>query len=493
MAPTQTGGAGGNGGPSAVDRAKEDAAPPSTPGWAPSSSSAGPFTTAPSSPSRRKQACGWTTEVLADAGFEVDRGAAGMETAFVAEAGSGPMVLGICAEYDALPGDRSCLRSQPHRRVGRGSRNRAARLRRRARTHRCASSARRPRRAAAARSSCWMPASSRGPRGDDGPPVAVGLAGGHLPRRLALRRDLPWPCGPRLGIAVRGHQRRRRHGRRPGRPSASCASSCHRATRSTAWSPMVAAPPTSSRRWSPDDSCADPARSTAFVPSSPESPLASRPELWPAGPPTSGPTSPPCTPTWSATPVCSPHYRANADGSAGRSTTTRVCPDRRFSTDMANVSLAVPTIHPLIGLDVQRSGQSSARVRGRLRDPIGGEGPARRRRVVGVDGHRRGDRRGDTSRASPLELSSAARPVRCWSPPRVASGSTRKRDRRPAVMRVDGSTYPPGRYSPKTPRRTSETSPSVAMADSADFMGMSRFWVPRAAASTSARAASTAD
>jgi len=50
-----------------------------------------------------EQACGWTTDVLADAGFEVHRGTAGMETAFVAEAGSGPMVLGICAEYDALP------------------------------------------------------------------------------------------------------------------------------------------------------------------------------------------------------------------------------------------------------------------------------------------------------------------------------------------------------------------------------------------------------
>jgi amidohydrolase len=51
-----------------------------------------------------ERACAWTTEALADAGFDVHRGAAGLETAFVAEAGSGPLVIGICAEYDALPG-----------------------------------------------------------------------------------------------------------------------------------------------------------------------------------------------------------------------------------------------------------------------------------------------------------------------------------------------------------------------------------------------------
>jgi amidohydrolase len=51
-----------------------------------------------------ERAATWTGEALADAGFAVQRGAAGMETAYVAQAGSGPLVLGICAEYDALPG-----------------------------------------------------------------------------------------------------------------------------------------------------------------------------------------------------------------------------------------------------------------------------------------------------------------------------------------------------------------------------------------------------
>ncbi len=37
------------------------------------------------------------------AGFEVDHGACGLETAFSARAGSGPLTVAICAEYDALP------------------------------------------------------------------------------------------------------------------------------------------------------------------------------------------------------------------------------------------------------------------------------------------------------------------------------------------------------------------------------------------------------
>ncbi|HUZ43348.1 MAG TPA: M20 family metallopeptidase [Acidimicrobiales bacterium] len=46
----------------------------------------------------------WVAEALAAAGFNVDIGVAGLPTAFVASAGSGPFTIGICAEYDALPG-----------------------------------------------------------------------------------------------------------------------------------------------------------------------------------------------------------------------------------------------------------------------------------------------------------------------------------------------------------------------------------------------------
>jgi amidohydrolase len=41
---------------------------------------------------------------LSAAGLRVETGVAGLDTAFVATAGSGPLTIAICAEYDALPG-----------------------------------------------------------------------------------------------------------------------------------------------------------------------------------------------------------------------------------------------------------------------------------------------------------------------------------------------------------------------------------------------------
>ncbi len=51
-----------------------------------------------------EQACRWTAHLLAEDGFAVTTGTAGLPTAFSAEVGSGPMVVAVCAEYDALPG-----------------------------------------------------------------------------------------------------------------------------------------------------------------------------------------------------------------------------------------------------------------------------------------------------------------------------------------------------------------------------------------------------
>lgn len=51
-----------------------------------------------------ERAAEWVASALADGGFEVEAGVCGLPTAFVATAGSGPLVLAICAEYDALPG-----------------------------------------------------------------------------------------------------------------------------------------------------------------------------------------------------------------------------------------------------------------------------------------------------------------------------------------------------------------------------------------------------
>ena len=49
------------------------------------------------------RACGWLAESLADAGFTVQTGICDLPTAFIARAGSGPLHIAICAEYDCLP------------------------------------------------------------------------------------------------------------------------------------------------------------------------------------------------------------------------------------------------------------------------------------------------------------------------------------------------------------------------------------------------------
>lgn len=51
-----------------------------------------------------EHAAGWLCDALDGAGFTVTRGTAGLDTAFTARFGSGPLHVAICAEYDALPG-----------------------------------------------------------------------------------------------------------------------------------------------------------------------------------------------------------------------------------------------------------------------------------------------------------------------------------------------------------------------------------------------------
>jgi amidohydrolase len=46
----------------------------------------------------------WVAETLASGGFDVEAGVCDLPTAFIATAGSGPLTIAICAEYDALPG-----------------------------------------------------------------------------------------------------------------------------------------------------------------------------------------------------------------------------------------------------------------------------------------------------------------------------------------------------------------------------------------------------
>src|SRR3954453_1578669 len=49
------------------------------------------------------RSCAKAQELVAERGFQITRGAAGLDTAFRADFGSGPLVVGVCAEYDALP------------------------------------------------------------------------------------------------------------------------------------------------------------------------------------------------------------------------------------------------------------------------------------------------------------------------------------------------------------------------------------------------------
>jgi amidohydrolase len=51
-----------------------------------------------------ERACAWLCESLADAGFAVEKGICDLPTAFRARAGGGPLHVAICAEYDSLPG-----------------------------------------------------------------------------------------------------------------------------------------------------------------------------------------------------------------------------------------------------------------------------------------------------------------------------------------------------------------------------------------------------
>src|ERR1700752_2357698 len=49
------------------------------------------------------RSCAKTQALVAERGFEITAAAGGLETAFGADLAGGPLVVGVCAEYDALP------------------------------------------------------------------------------------------------------------------------------------------------------------------------------------------------------------------------------------------------------------------------------------------------------------------------------------------------------------------------------------------------------
>jgi amidohydrolase len=50
------------------------------------------------------RSCAKTQALVAERGFQITAAAGGLDTAFRADFGSGPLAVGVCAEYDALPG-----------------------------------------------------------------------------------------------------------------------------------------------------------------------------------------------------------------------------------------------------------------------------------------------------------------------------------------------------------------------------------------------------
>ena len=291
-------------------------------------------------------------EALERGGFRVTTGTAGLPTAFAAEAGDGPLVLAICAEYDALPDvGHACghnIIAASAVGAGLGLLPLADQLGLTVRV-------------------LGTPAEEGGggkmvmldpgrvrrrPRGDDGPPVADRAPGGDLPGRSHFDVDFtgrtahasaaPWQginAGDAMVVAQvalgllrqqlppgrpaprRGHPRRRGRQHHPGpgdRP---------------VHGPI------------PDDRGARTARSRGCGP-------ASRPGPGPPGPRSPSPRSPRTTPTWRATRICSACYRANAEALGRRfDLDDEGAPRPTLSTDMANVSLAVPTIHPLMAIE----------------------------------------------------------------------------------------------------------------------------------------------
>jgi amidohydrolase len=51
-----------------------------------------------------EKSAAWVGDALADAGFKVERGVCDLPTALLARTGSGPLHIAFCAEYDCLPG-----------------------------------------------------------------------------------------------------------------------------------------------------------------------------------------------------------------------------------------------------------------------------------------------------------------------------------------------------------------------------------------------------
>ena len=148
------------------------------------------------------------------------------------------------------------------------------------------------------------------------------------------------------------------------------------------------------------------------------------------------------TRTWRPTGPCSAPTGPTPSPWAAASAPTTGTPPPNLSTDMANVSLAVPTIHPMIGIEtggaVNHQPEFTAAAAGR----VGRRRGARRRADHGLDGHRRRHRpRAAPPPAGPHRLSGPHRLAGCsvWG---AALPALARRGPEPATTRGPAGTGP---------------------------------------------------
>ena len=77
------------------------------------------------------RSCAKAQTLVAERGFEITAAAGGLDTAFRADFGSGPLTVGDLRRIRRAARDRSCLRPQHHCRIGRRRRAGPGRRRRR--------------------------------------------------------------------------------------------------------------------------------------------------------------------------------------------------------------------------------------------------------------------------------------------------------------------------------------------------------------------------
>ena len=334
-----------------------------------------------------EQACRWTAELLAEEGFAVTTGTAGLPTAFRAEVGSGPMVVAVCAEYDALPGiGHAC----GHNIIAASAVGAGLGLARVA-------------------DELGLTVRVLGSPAEEGGGGKITMLGaGVFDDVHAAMMIHPWPSDHLEGscLAVSHFDVRF-----SGKAAHASAAPWEGVNAGDAMVVSQVAIGLLRQQLRPGDQVhgvvIDGGQAANVIPDSVtgrfmcRSTTLDRLEVleprvmacFEAGALATGSgfgrvDLAPAYSHLESDPGLLERYRQNAEA-LGRHFDAEGSPRPTLSTDMGNVSLAVPTIHPLVAIDARGVGQPPARVRRRLRHPFGRHRIARRCGGHGVDGHRR--------------------------------------------------------------------------------------------------------